>query len=362
MTRDARRRGRAVRRGDHERRRVGRRLRLRERRARAHRGRRPDGRVARRLVPGRDQAGEAAVLRDACAGTPVFGLPGNPVSSLVSFELFARPALRHDDGPRPAVPPRGRRARAAHAMRAPAPTASCTSTGSSSTWSTAATSRPSVRPAGEQRARGDRRRQRPRAAPRRRRRRRRRPRHRDAPRLTTSQRPSDDRRRASARGDAPGRSSPSPPRDEPRRPHERTARRTGRLSPSARCSPRGRRGARRRASVATTSADIWTSPCGDGAAACTPRPPCSTVLRRSPPWSPGSRSSTSPSAAAPSATEPTRSRQRWPSDRAVTARHLGVPSGNETTGPPTASGGAGFALAPRRLKRPVRRLRINASP
>ncbi|MDQ6698020.1 MAG: molybdopterin molybdotransferase MoeA [Actinomycetota bacterium] len=28
-------------------------------------------------------------------GTPVFGLPGNPVSSLVSFELLARPALRH---------------------------------------------------------------------------------------------------------------------------------------------------------------------------------------------------------------------------------------------------------------------------
>ena len=27
-------------------------------------------------------------------GTPVFGLPGNPVSSLVSFELFARPSLR----------------------------------------------------------------------------------------------------------------------------------------------------------------------------------------------------------------------------------------------------------------------------
>jgi len=26
-------------------------------------------------------------------GTPVFGLPGNPVSSLVSFELFTRPAL-----------------------------------------------------------------------------------------------------------------------------------------------------------------------------------------------------------------------------------------------------------------------------
>ena len=25
---------------------------------------------------------------------PVFGLPGNPVSSMVSFELFARPGLR----------------------------------------------------------------------------------------------------------------------------------------------------------------------------------------------------------------------------------------------------------------------------
>ena len=40
------------------------------------------------------------------AGTPVFGLPGNPVSSMVSFELFARPALRqmmghtHLDRPR----------------------------------------------------------------------------------------------------------------------------------------------------------------------------------------------------------------------------------------------------------------------
>ena len=27
-------------------------------------------------------------------GTPVFGLPGNPVSSIISFELLARPALR----------------------------------------------------------------------------------------------------------------------------------------------------------------------------------------------------------------------------------------------------------------------------
>ena len=31
-------------------------------------------------------------------GVPVFGLPGNPVSSMVSFELFARPALRQMTG------------------------------------------------------------------------------------------------------------------------------------------------------------------------------------------------------------------------------------------------------------------------
>lgn len=40
-------------------------------------------------------------------GTPIFGLPGNPVSSFVSFELFARPALRkmagHAQPQRPAV-------------------------------------------------------------------------------------------------------------------------------------------------------------------------------------------------------------------------------------------------------------------
>jgi molybdopterin molybdotransferase len=36
------------------------------------------------------------VLADS--GTPVFGLPGNPVSALVSFELFVRPALRRLGG------------------------------------------------------------------------------------------------------------------------------------------------------------------------------------------------------------------------------------------------------------------------
>jgi molybdopterin molybdotransferase len=42
------------------------------------------------------------------AGTPVFGLPGNPVSAMVSFELFARPALRgmmgHSELLRPETP------------------------------------------------------------------------------------------------------------------------------------------------------------------------------------------------------------------------------------------------------------------
>lgn len=33
-------------------------------------------------------------VADSPRATPIFGLPGNPVSSMVSFELFARPALR----------------------------------------------------------------------------------------------------------------------------------------------------------------------------------------------------------------------------------------------------------------------------
>ena len=35
---------------------------------------------------------------------PVFGLPGNPVSSLVSYELLARPALRQMTGHGPGRP------------------------------------------------------------------------------------------------------------------------------------------------------------------------------------------------------------------------------------------------------------------
>jgi molybdopterin molybdotransferase len=38
-------------------------------------------------------------------GTAVFGLPGNPVSSLVCFELFVRPALRRLGGRTEALPP-----------------------------------------------------------------------------------------------------------------------------------------------------------------------------------------------------------------------------------------------------------------
>jgi molybdenum cofactor synthesis domain-containing protein len=51
----------------------------------------------------------AAGPRDSDAGTgrPVFGLPGNPVSAAVSFEMFARPALRrllgHADPLRPVL-------------------------------------------------------------------------------------------------------------------------------------------------------------------------------------------------------------------------------------------------------------------
>ena len=33
-------------------------------------------------------------------GTPVFGLPGNPVSAMVSFELFVRPGVRRMGGHR----------------------------------------------------------------------------------------------------------------------------------------------------------------------------------------------------------------------------------------------------------------------
>ncbi|ADG74653.1 molybdenum cofactor synthesis domain protein [Cellulomonas flavigena DSM 20109] len=48
-----------------------------------------------RMQPGKPQA--VGVLAD---GTPVLGLPGNPVSSFVSFEMFVRPLLRRMLGAR----------------------------------------------------------------------------------------------------------------------------------------------------------------------------------------------------------------------------------------------------------------------
>jgi len=51
--------------------------------------------------------------------TPVFGLPGNPVSALVSFEGFVRPALRRMLGATPLERPRVRAA-ATEALRSPA--------------------------------------------------------------------------------------------------------------------------------------------------------------------------------------------------------------------------------------------------
>ena len=60
------------------------------------------------------------------SGVPVFGLPGNPVSSLVSFELFARPASAAAGGPRRPDPARGRE-RWRRSTSSARPTASCTS-------------------------------------------------------------------------------------------------------------------------------------------------------------------------------------------------------------------------------------------
>ena len=47
----------------------------------------------------RDQARQAVRDRDL-SGKPIFGLPGNPVSSIISFEMLARPALRRMMGHR----------------------------------------------------------------------------------------------------------------------------------------------------------------------------------------------------------------------------------------------------------------------
>ncbi len=107
--------GRRLRRGAHQRRGQHGRLRLREGGARPHR--------RHALDADGDQAGQAVRLRARRRACPVFGLPGNPVSSMVSFELFARPALRRMAGlgdatlDRPRVRGGGRRGPAPPARR-----------------------------------------------------------------------------------------------------------------------------------------------------------------------------------------------------------------------------------------------------
>jgi molybdopterin molybdotransferase len=59
------------------------------------------------------------VRREGQTPLPVFGLPGNPVSALVTFEILVRPALRRMQG-RTAVHPRTIAAVAAHDMHMPA--------------------------------------------------------------------------------------------------------------------------------------------------------------------------------------------------------------------------------------------------
>jgi molybdopterin molybdotransferase len=59
------------------------------------------------------------IPRAGRAALPVFGLPGNPVSALVTFEILVRPALRRLQG-RSRIHPRVLRARAGERIRSPA--------------------------------------------------------------------------------------------------------------------------------------------------------------------------------------------------------------------------------------------------
>ncbi len=114
--RDARRSGacaRRRRRRAHLRRRLGRPARSRAC-ARSPRWARPSSSGASR------SSRESRIAFSTLGSTLVFGLPGNPVSSLVGFELFVRPALRALQGerePRPALS--AGRARRTRASRSP---------------------------------------------------------------------------------------------------------------------------------------------------------------------------------------------------------------------------------------------------
>ena len=67
----------------------------------------------RAVRQGRDaaRACRRASARSAADATPIFTLPGNPVSALVSFEVFVRPALRRMRGETRAAPADGDRRR-----------------------------------------------------------------------------------------------------------------------------------------------------------------------------------------------------------------------------------------------------------
>lgn len=58
------------------------------------------------IRPGRPLA--FGLLADGARSVPIFGLPGNPVSALLTFELFVRPALRRLAGHRSIARPRAR--------------------------------------------------------------------------------------------------------------------------------------------------------------------------------------------------------------------------------------------------------------
>ena len=243
----------------------------------------PSRRFARRLVPGGDQAREAAVLRDGAGHARVRASrqPGVVVRQLRAVRAAGAAAqMMGHTAARSAA-----RSRAAAARRdAPSKsTASSISTGSSSTSvdgryvATAVRSQESNALAATAAANGAR------AAARRRGRRRRRRRHRHVARLTCPRRlasahsvptgetggarsrltlgPTRPKVRENGRPGCPGRSSPSPPQDGSRCPHVRATRRTGRFSPSARCSPRGCRVARQREPSPRSSDEVCTSPC-----------------------------------------------------------------------------------------------------
>ena len=350
-----------LRRGDHERRGVGRRLRLRERRRSNASPRRPDGRITRRLVPGRDQAREAAVLRHAARHA---GLRPPRQPGVVVRELRAvRPACAAaDDGPRPSVPPRGARHRRRHRCGV-GPTASSTSTASSSTWSTAPTWPPgcvrrratrsaasaaanglALLPDGDGVAKP--------ATP--------------SPSCCSTDRSAtsrSERERAPGGPKPPGARLPARPRRAapPPRAHgspDRT------IQPVCTVQPPGMSGCSPAGTLVTDEGRHLDVTLGDGAAAALHDCRVRRSFVRLPPWSPGNRRS-----------RVRARRRRAPRIRRGVANadhgscchdlpsRVSLPgTNNRPSRTDLVRCGAGFALAPRKLKRPIRRLRIDASP